>query len=238
MATKLDALLFKLDHLRFWPRRVVARRRMQQAVLEQVLHRSFVVLPQVFNPTVFRTGRYLAEFIVRAPWLTPRDANATALDIGTGSGLQAVFLADRGYTVAAVDISPVAVRCAKINVLLHGMEDRIEVLESDLFGEVADRAFDVIAFNPPFFKGKPRSTFDLAWRSEDIIHRFAAGLREALKPNGVALTVWSSHAKEQELLTPLERADLHTKAASRTRMGGETLTIFETRCRSSGHLAR
>jgi HemK-related putative methylase len=238
MATKLDALLLKFDRLRFWPRRVVARRRMQQAVLEQVLHRSFVVLPQVFNPAVFRTGRYLAEFIVRESWLTPRDANATGLDVGTGSGLQAVFLAERGYTVTAVDISPVAVRCANINVLLHGMEDRIEVLGSDLFGEIAGRAFDLIAFNPPFFKGKPGSTFDLAWRSEDVIQRFAARLGEALKPNGAALTVWSSHAKEQQLLKPLERADLHTEVASRTRMGGETLTIFATRRRNTEHLAR
>jgi len=57
----------------------------------------------------------------------------------------------------AVDINPVAVRCARANAVLNGLDDRIHVLEGDLFDPLPGNArFDLVAFNPPFFRGTRR----------------------------------------------------------------------------------
>ena len=63
-----------------------------------------------------------------------------------------------GYHVTAVDINPDAVRCARINALQHHLETCIEVRQGDLFEPVQGERFDLVLFNPPFFRGQPRNT--------------------------------------------------------------------------------
>ncbi len=75
----------------------------------------FVVIPSVFNPKVLRTGEFFASQIDSR--LVGRDAEV--LDMGTGSGVCAVFAARHARRVVAVDINPAAVRCAGINALLN-----------------------------------------------------------------------------------------------------------------------
>jgi len=86
------------------------------------------------------------------------------------------------------------VRCARANVLLSGLDDRIEIRQGDLFAPVAGERFDLLLFNPPFFRGEPRGNFDLAWRATDVLERFAAGLPAALAPGGRALLLLSTTA--------------------------------------------
>jgi release factor glutamine methyltransferase len=83
-----------------------------------------------------------------------------ALDMGTGSGVNAIAAATRASDVLAVDVNPVAVACARSNAELNGLASRIEVRESDVFESVAGR-FDLIIFDPPFRRFRPR---DLAER--------------------------------------------------------------------------
>ena len=64
------------------------------------------------------------------------------LDLGTGSGIGALFAARAGCLVTAVDINPEAVRCARINALMNRLEERVQVLEGDLFAPVAGRRSD------------------------------------------------------------------------------------------------
>ena len=74
-------------------------------------------------------------------------------DVGTGSGIIAVCLAKHLPTcrVTAIDISPAALAVAKENAQQHGVAERIEFLESDLFAAVpAERQFDFIVSNPPY----------------------------------------------------------------------------------------
>ena len=217
------------DQLRLWPSRIVGRWRLRRAVLERIRNRTFLVLPEVFNPTVFRSGRVLAEYIADAADLTPPSGNATALDLGTGCGVQGVFAAARGYEVTATDVNPEAVRCARANAILNRMEDWIGVLEGDLFAPVGGQTFDLVIFNPPFFDGEPGSTFDLAWRSVDCVERFAAELPAFLRPGGSALVIWSSHAEAGRLLDALDQAGLETSVAHRHKAVGEVMTVFRAR---------
>ncbi len=78
---------------------------------------------------------------------TGRSCNpCRALDLGTGSGYVAIYLALKGWQVDAVDISPRAIALAKRNAELNGVAPRI--YESNLYRAVRGQ-YDVIACNPP-----------------------------------------------------------------------------------------
>jgi len=74
-------------------------------------------------------------------------------DVGTGSGIIAVCAAKHlgGSRVTAIDVSPAALQVARTNAADHGVADRIEFVESDLFAAVDPRQrFDFVLSNPPY----------------------------------------------------------------------------------------
>jgi methylase of polypeptide subunit release factors len=71
-----------------------------------------------------------------------------ALDLGTGSGVQAVHLAGRARRITATDLSPRALELARLTFALSGIDG--ELLAGSLFEPVAGRSFDLIVSNPPF----------------------------------------------------------------------------------------
>lgn len=202
-------------------------RRVARPVLERIDGVPLVSVPDVLNPVVFRGGELLARTVATSPLAEP-SANR-ALDMGTGTGVGAVFLARRGWRVAAVDINPEAVRCARINALLNHLEDRVEVRHGDLFAPVEGERFDLILFNPPFFRGEPSGLFDLAWRGTDVMERFAAGLANALTPEGRALILLSTDGDAEGMLKALAANGLRVETAVRRDYGNEIMTIHHVR---------
>ncbi len=76
----------------------------------------------------------------------------TALDIGTGTGLIALMLAQRGVKrVTAVEIDHAAADEAKANVAASPWPDAVEIIESDFLTLESPRLYDLIITNPPFF---------------------------------------------------------------------------------------
>jgi release factor glutamine methyltransferase len=217
--------------------RPVVRRRLGRTVLEWVDGVPLVVLPEVFNPKVFRTGAWLARAAAGLPAPVGGNGEPRALDMGTGSGIGAVFAARRGYRVTAVDVNPHAVRCARLNAALNGLEERIEVRQGDLFAAVAGERFDLVLFNPPFFRGEPSGPLDAAWRSQDVIERFAAGLPAALAPGGQALLLLSSAGGADRALAAHAPPGLRLTAISRRGFAGETITLFEAGARGEAGVA-
>lgn len=72
------------------------------------------------------------------------------LDIGTGTGILAIYAAKIGALhVDAVDINDVCVDCAKHNVQLNSLEDIVDVWRSDLFDGVQKKKYDLIIANLP-----------------------------------------------------------------------------------------
>jgi release factor glutamine methyltransferase len=207
------------------------RRRLGRVVVEHVDGVPLVVLPQVFNPVVFRTGAMLGRTVASSPLTEPRPGSRV-LDLGSGSGVGAVFAARRGHQVVAVDLNPEAVRCVRINALLNSLEERIEARQGDLFAPVAGEAFDLVLFNPPFFRGDPRDPLDAAWRGTDVLERFAAGLPAALAPGtpgGIALLLLSSHGDCEALLAALRGQGMAIETAARRDFGSEVLTAYAVR---------
>jgi HemK-related putative methylase len=164
------------------------RYRYNNLVLERVAERPFLILPGVFNPVLFRTGEFMAQSL--GNHLIP--FGAAVLDLGTGSGVGAVFAAQAAKWVVAVDVNPAAVRCARINALLNGVEGQVEVRQGDLFASVLQERFDVVLFNPPFFRRQPKNDLERALYSLDIFERFTDEVRDHLKPGGTCLVIMST----------------------------------------------
>jgi len=89
------------------------------------------------------TSKFLARFSIRRP-------SRATLDLGTGSGILSLGAAKFSDTVVGTDLNQRAVSFAAFNARLNGVEN-IEVLCGDLFAPVANRRFDLILSNPPFF---------------------------------------------------------------------------------------
>jgi release factor glutamine methyltransferase len=185
-----------------------------------------VVLPGVFDGVRLRTGAFLAQTL--DPDTCP--PGARALDLGTGSGLGAIFAARHGAQVIATDINPEAVRCAQMNVLAHHLEERVETRVGDLFEPVRGERFDVILFNPPYFRGRPRDLSDYAWRSPDVFDRFLRELPVHLTPGGHALVVLSSDGDIAPALW--SASDLAVRTVRERDLLNEKLTVYEIRVSS------
>lgn len=80
----------------------------------------------------------------------------TALDLGTGCGVQALHLSTHARHVTATDLSPRALRFAATTAALNGLE--WELLHGDVTTPVAGRRFDQVVSNPPFVAGPGTTT--------------------------------------------------------------------------------
>lgn len=214
---RAELLLLRLYYL-LWQ-----RHRHQRLTLERIAGYDLLVLPQVMNPRIFRSGEYFAGVLLKKG-LVPTHSHV--LDMGTGSGIMALVAAQRAARVVAIDINPAAVRCARLNVLLNGVEDRVEVRRGDLFGAVAGETFDLVLFNPPYFHGKPEPGFDQAWRSENTVERFARNLHVHLRPDGSALLVLSNHGDNDAFLRAFDARGYRCEKVAERRLLAETLTVY------------
>jgi release factor glutamine methyltransferase len=200
--------------LRLWPDD-------HKAHIRQVDGIPIMVLPGVFDGIRLRSGAFLARTLAALP--IPTDARV--LDMGTGSGIGAIFAARRAAYVVATDINPEAVRCAQVNALALGLDHKIETRAGDLFEPVRGEQFDVILFNPPFYHGLPRDMADYAWRSPDVFDRFLRELPMYLRPGGFALVVLSTDGDIADVLW--SAAHLTVRPVRRRDLINEILTVYE-----------
>jgi tRNA1Val (adenine37-N6)-methyltransferase len=155
----------------------------------------------------------------------PAGEATSILDIGTGTGLLALMLAQRSQPeaqVEAVEIDPEAARQAAENVAASPWSDRVWVHPQSLqsFADTNTCTYDLILSNPPFFETSLRSpvaartlarhTTDLHW--EEIL---AFG-EKFLRPSG---HLWI-------MLPPAESADLTGLARVRSWHLSHRLRVF------------
>lgn len=100
---------------------------------------------------------------------TVRHPVGSALDIGTGCGVQALELSGHAKTVTVTDVSERALRFAATTAVLNGLS--WEFLAGDLVAPVAGRRFDLVVSNPPFVigPGTTRYTYRDSGRAGDAV---------------------------------------------------------------------
>lgn len=204
-----------------WRFRLLQQHRHRHLSLERIDGVALLVLPEVFNPSLFGTSEALCKYLSHAPL----KRGIKVLDVGTGSGAAAIFAARKGARVLGVDISPEAVRCARINVLLNRLENRVEIMQGDLFTPIRGELFELVLFNPPFFGGAPRASWEFAWRSEDILDRSAQELKDVFSPSGRALMIVSGDVRGVEQI--LDRHGVGHELVWQQNLVSERLMIHE-----------
>jgi len=141
----------------------------------------------VFSPV---RGEYL-DLVAQAPL----PSRALAFDIGTGTGVLAVILAQRGVArIVATDQDARALRCARENLERLQLTDRVELLEADLF---PPGKAPLIVCNPPWLPARPSSPLEHAIYDPDsrMLLGFLNGLAAHLTPGGEGWLIMSDLAE-------------------------------------------
>lgn len=147
----------------------------------------------VFSPV---RGEYV-DLVARAPL----PSMSLAFDIGTGTGVLAAVLAQRGVErVIATDSDVRALACARENLVRLGHADRVELVEADLF---APGRAPLVVCNPPWLPGRPSSPLERAVYDPDsrMLRGFLGGLTAHLAPGGEGWLILSDFAEHLGLRT-------------------------------------
>ncbi|MGW2226741.1 DUF7059 domain-containing protein [Streptomyces formicae] len=135
----------------------------------------------------------LAGITVRAPF-------ASALDLGTGSGIQALHAAQHATRVTATDLNPRALHFTRLTLALSGAP-QADLREGSLFEPVGDETYDLIVSNPPFvISPGARLTYrDGGMGGDDLCRSLVQEAGERLNEGGYAqfLANWQ-HVEGEE----------------------------------------
>ncbi len=139
---------------------------------------------------------------------TPRRACRRALDLCTGSGVQAVLAATHCDQVEAVDLNPKALKLARFNADWNGLGSRCRFYQSDLFAALKPGRYDLITANPPFV-ATPEVAMQLfrtgGESGENLTRRIVAALPERLEEGGtLAMVTDFPHFGDRSYLDRLE----------------------------------
>jgi ribosomal protein L3 glutamine methyltransferase len=173
---------------------------------------------------------FIAELIPEqfAPWVSDPEEVTSVLELCTGSGCLAVLLADtfQHAHVDALDLSADALEVARRNVADYEMQERITLLQSDLYDALPDtQRYDLIITNPPYvnagsmaklppeYKREPQMALAGGADGMDLVRRIVDGARSRLKPGGILVVEIGNERDHAEAAFPdLELTWLSTSA--------------------------
>jgi len=166
----------------------------------------FYVDPRVIVPRSF-IGELLRERLT--PWIAEPDEITSVLDLCTGSACLAIIAAHvfPAARIDAVDVSADALAVARRNVADHALDERVQLIESDLFAGLRGRRYDLIVSNPPYVDAATMATLPAEYRCEpelalasgddglDLTRAILARARQHLAPHGL-LVVEIGHNRD------------------------------------------
>ncbi len=163
-------------------------------------------------------------------------AGDSVLDLGTGSGVLAVYVAKQGANVVAVDINPHAIKAAKGNANLNGVDDRMVLFQGDLFSAFRNgTAFNLVLFNAPYLPsdaGEETSWIGRAWaggaNGRIVVDRFIAEVAAYLKSDGRVLLMQSTLTGVEETIQKFQLQGFSAEVIAIQRLPFfETLTLID-----------
>jgi ribosomal protein L3 glutamine methyltransferase len=167
--------------------------------------------------------------------VTEPDEVSTILDLCTGSGCLAILaaLAFPRATVDAAELSMNALAVARNNVRDYRFEDRVRLVQSDLFSGLEGRTYDLVISNPPYVSAASVAAFPPEYRAEplmahaggedglDLVRRILDEAPRHLNPGG-ALVVEIGMGRD---ILEAERPDLPFLWLDTAESEGEVLAL-------------
>ena len=155
-------------------------------------------------------------------------AKGNVLDVGTGSGIQAIEAKKYAHFVLGIDIQKEVIDyCKKTHKTTK--PQRLFFKQSNLFENVR-RKFDLITFNPPYLPNDKRVkdiTLDGGKHGYEIIRNFLDTVNNHLKPDGKILLLFSNLSKKEKVEEFITKNGLTFKKIDEQYVGGfETLYIY------------
>jgi release factor glutamine methyltransferase len=171
------------------------------------------------------------------------------LDMGTGTGIVAIFLemvksqipSFQGKVYAS-DILPNAINCAKINEKLNKVNNRITFIQSNLFESFSSNlshSFDIIIFNPPYLPSIENSSnhnYDFTWNGGDtgleIMMRFFKNAKSFLSNDGVIYFICSSNTPIKSFFTKLTSKNYFVEEVDKLHFFFEDIILNKARVKT------
>ncbi|MBI2660127.1 methyltransferase [Candidatus Woesearchaeota archaeon] len=153
-------------------------------------------------------------------------AEGKVLDVGTGSGIQAIAAAQNKdvTSVLATDVQKGVIeycrKCIK--------NKKIKFIQSDLFKNVKGK-FDVIVFNPPYLPQELKLkdlTLEGGKKGYEVIERFLNEANEFLKTNGIILLVFSSLTRKEKVEELIKNNLLDFEELEKQRIFFEDIYVY------------
>ena len=151
-------------------------------------------------------------------------AKGRCLDVGTGSGIQAVEAKKFSDDITAVDIDPDVIKYCT------SKHKGINFILSDLFEKVGG-SFDLITFNAPYLPQDPEDVEDIQVYGgpdgHEVTERFLIGAKEHLKKDGVILLLISSFTTPQVVELILKGEGYSFEVIAKQHVSFEDLLVYK-----------
>ena len=155
------------------------------------------------------------------------------LEIGTGSGIVAMYASKLTDKITVTDINFNAVELAEENFKINGIEN-IEVLMGNLFEVVKNRKFDVILFNTPYLPTENDDVlddelnyaFDGGENGRKIIDPFLDEVKNHLNTKGKVQLIQSSLSDIEKTLDKLDQLGFVSEVAASERFFFEEIVLI------------
>ncbi len=193
----------------------------RKPVIRKIHEKRLSLLPKVFDPMFF-DSRLLAKTIKNL-----NSSVDSVLDMGTGCGIQVIFIAKYAKKITATDINSFALENAKLNVELHKLEKKVKLIKSDLFSNVSQK-FDLIIFNPPFFSKRPKDIIEMAVTDykNSLLDRFFRNAKDFLNKDGKIIMVISDIINVDSFNKMLENLGFNYEVLNKARFEENNYFVY------------
>ena len=157
----------------------------------------------------------------------------SVLEIGTGSGIVAMYASKLTDKVTATDINFDAIQLAESNFKANNI-DNVELLFGNLFEPVKDRKFDVILFNTPYLPTEEGEViednlnyaFDGGLNGRKVIVLFLNEVKNHLNDGGIVQLIQSSLSDNDETLNKLDELGFIAEIAKKEHYFFEDIVLI------------